>query len=92
MSIQSSLVVQKMIDRLESIKGEVDENSSSRQVRNELSAIKAYCDLLMEATDHKPSTPSTVEVKKTSPAPVRDESAKRLKEEDDLNGDSIFDF
>ncbi|WP_408008697.1 YwdI family protein [Pseudalkalibacillus sp. A8] len=92
MSIQSSLVVQKMIDRLESIKGEVDDNSSSSQVRNELSAIKAYCDLLMEATGRKPSAPSTVEVKKSSPAPVRNVSAKRLKEDDDVNGDSIFDF
>ncbi|WP_221567369.1 DUF5327 family protein [Alkalihalobacillus sp. TS-13] len=92
MSIQSSLVVQKMIDRLESIKGEVDENSSSSQVRSELSAIKAYCDLLLESADQKPSAPRTVKVGKPSPQPIQDVSSKRLKEDEEVNGDSIFDF
>ncbi|WP_349408887.1 YwdI family protein [Pseudalkalibacillus sp. SCS-8] len=92
MSIKSSLVVQKMIDRLARIKGEVDENASSRSVQEELAAIKAYCDLLMEAKEEKPSTIRTVENKQMNPAPVQSMSTKRLKEDDDVNGDSIFDF
>ncbi len=92
MSIKSSIVVQKMIDRLENIKEEVDVNASSSSVRDELTAIKAYCDLLMEAKDEKPSTYRTVENKPQSPTPVQNLSTKRLKEDDDVNGDSIFDF
>ncbi|MCF6138974.1 YwdI family protein [Pseudalkalibacillus berkeleyi] len=92
MSIKSSIVVQKMIDRLEKIKEEVDENASSSSVRDELSAIKAYCDLLMEVKDDKPSTIRTVQNKTNNPTPVQNISTKRLKEDDDVNGDSIFDF
>jgi hypothetical protein len=92
LSIQSSIVIQKMIDRLEKIKAEVDENASSSSVRDELSAIKAYCDLLMEAKGEKPSPLSTVEKKPQNPTPVQNMSSKRLKEDDDVNGESIFDF
>jgi hypothetical protein len=92
LNIKSSVVVQKMIDRLEKIKNEVDVNASSSSVRDELTAIKTYCDLLMEVKDEKPSTMRTVENKPKSPAPVQSMSSKRLTEDEEVNGDSIFDF
>ncbi|WLD93229.1 YwdI family protein [Alkalihalobacillus sp. AL-G] len=94
MSIQSSSIIQKMIDRLEKIKGDVDQSPSSSKVKEELSAVKAYCDLLMDTTSMRSSKlPAAKEKTKPKPhQPVQNWSKKKPDEEDDVNGDSIFDF
>ncbi|WP_257347535.1 YwdI family protein [Pseudalkalibacillus decolorationis] len=99
MSIQSSSVVQKMIDRLVNIKSEVDQNPSSSKVKEELSAVKAYCDLLMETSNDNTSEKPTVRSIKSGSEPREQQSVQnwpsnnssKLNGEED-NGDSIFDF
>jgi hypothetical protein len=99
--IPVSHLLKKMENQIGKIKSEYYVGGDQKQVQAGLHAIKAYCDLLLETEDEgvtyqKPvsipqlSVPSEVMVPQSFQK-IEQLSTKKLNEED-ANGDSLFDF
>lgn len=73
---------------------------SEAQIREELSAIRALCDVGLHNEMQKSSQPSIIPKMMNTPNPPQKQTSSQIVrnlttnklEEDDANGDSIFDF
>ncbi|WP_347548330.1 YwdI family protein [Pseudalkalibacillus hwajinpoensis] len=89
-------LVQQMNARMKQLTYNVEENDADvNGIREELIAIKTYCDMLLQASETRAPKSQIKPLAKqqgvAAPAPVQQISSKPLKE-DDANEDSIFDF
>ncbi|TLS36605.1 YwdI family protein [Pseudalkalibacillus caeni] len=91
--IPVSSIVEKMAKKMRRVEFNIEENDADvNGIREDISAIKAYCEILLESEGAKPK-PAPFK----QSAPVQNQmkqqplKSERLKEEDG-NGDSIFDF
>jgi hypothetical protein len=86
LNISKEQILKKMEIELESAK----QSNDPRTVHDHLVAIRTLCDLLLETS----SLPETVPqiVRQPSPSVLMPQSSRTLWDEDDANGESIFDF
>ncbi|MDQ0482212.1 DUF5327 family protein [Guptibacillus hwajinpoensis] len=88
-------LVHQMNARMKQLTYNVEENDADvNGIREELIAIKTYCDMLLQASESKPKRQTQPLPQRPLPqAPVQQQSltSKPMKE-DDANEESIFDF
>ncbi|QHA93923.1 DUF5327 family protein [Bacillus sp. N1-1] len=88
-------LIQQMNTRMKQLTYNVEENDADvNGIREELIAIKTYCDMLLQASgSSRPKTPSAPAPKPLQQAaPVQQSLPSKLMKDDDANEDSIFDF
>ena len=91
-------LVQQMNSRMKQLTYNVEENDADVDgIREELIAIKTYCDMLLQASEsRKPSKPQIKPLTQQghpAQAPVQQQSlSSKPMKDDDANEDSIFDF
>ncbi|WP_377887311.1 YwdI family protein [Alkalihalobacillus sp. R86527] len=88
-------LVQQMNSKMKQLTYNVEENDADvNGIREDLIAIKTYCDMLLQASDGVKSTPKLKQQPSYSapvqPTPVS--SPSKPMDDDDANEDSIFDF
>lgn len=89
-------LVHQMNSRMKQLTYNVEENDADVDgIREELIAIKTYCDMLLQASEAKPKRQIQPLAQQARPAqaPVQQQSlSSKPMKEDDANEDSIFDF
>ena len=91
-------LIQQMNARMKQLTYNVEENDADvNGIREELIAIKTYCDMLLQASGSSSrSKPAAVApaAKPLQPAaaPVQQSLSSKPMKDDDANEDSIFDF
>jgi hypothetical protein len=81
---------EQIISVIEKHLGQAKAATTNGEMREQLVAIKALCDVLL-MNDAEPSTYKQVQSTQVTPSPAVSSSSK-LHEDDGANGDSIFDF
>lgn len=76
-----------IIQQIEKHVIQAKQGSSEAILREQLTAIQALCEVALQTTDKKVDVPSVQSIAVTTAVP----SATRL-EEQDANGESLFDF
>jgi hypothetical protein len=101
MQIAASDIMEKMIKKLRKSQGDLATGSTDKEgMKATLISIKVYCDLLLEELDEKGTvTESDVLTMLEKQSAKEDDPLKKRKskvvpydDDDDVNGDSIFDF
>lgn len=89
-------LIQQMNARMKQLTYNVEENDADVDgIREELIAIKTYCDMLLQASGSsrsKPVVPSARPLQQPAAAPVQQSLSSKPMKDDDANEDSIFDF
>ncbi|MDP4551435.1 YwdI family protein [Alkalihalobacillus macyae] len=89
-------LVHQMNARMKELTYNVEENDADVDgIREELIAIKTYCDMLLQASESKPKRQAQplARQRPVPQAPVQQQSlSSKPKKEDDANEESIFDF
>lgn len=90
-------LVHQMNTRMKQLTYNVEENDADVDgIREELIAIKTYCDMLLQASESKPkrqAQPLAQQARPVPQAPVQQQSlSSKPMKEDDANEESIFDF
>ncbi|KMM36545.1 DUF5327 family protein [Guptibacillus hwajinpoensis] len=89
-------LVHQMNARMKQLTYNVEENDADVDgIREELIAIKTYCDMLLQASESKPKRQAQpLATQRPVPqAPVQQQSlSSKPMKEDDANEESIFDF
>ena len=92
---------EKIVQQIAQLTAQANEVQNEQQIREQLSAIRALCDLVLSDktanTKVSPVVPSAAKFSHhlSSPTPVFTQpivTPSQKLEEDDANGDSIFDF
>ena len=91
---------EKIVQQIAILTAQANEAQNEQQIREQLSAIRALCDVVLSDktanTKVSPVVPSVVNFSQlSSPTPVFTQpivTPSQKLEEDDANGDSIFDF
>jgi hypothetical protein len=86
LNISKEQILKKMTIELESAK----QSNDPRAVHDHLVAIRTLCDLLLETSSASESVPKIVQQPSTSVLTPQPTSSHL--DEDDANGESIFDF
>ena len=89
-----------IVQQIAKLTAQANETQNEQQIREQLSAIRALCDVVLSDktsnTKVSPVVPSEANiVHRSSPTPVFTQpivTPSQKLEEDDANGDSIFDF
>ncbi len=82
-----------VLGQMEQLVAQAKNNSSDQQIREQLTAIRALCDIVLQQSTvpaqqaSKPAVASTI----MQPAPSLPTASHKWQEQD-ANGDSIFDF
>ena len=91
---------EKIVQQIAKLTAQANEAQNEQQIREQLSAIRALCDVVLSDKTANTEVSSVVSreakfIHQSSPTPVFTQSivtpSSKL-EEDDANGDSIFDF
>ncbi|MDO6656382.1 DUF5327 family protein [Anaerobacillus sp. 1_MG-2023] len=90
-------LVQQMNARMKQLTYNVEENDADVDgIREELIAIKTYCDMLLQASGSNRSKPAATAgikpIQQQAAAPVQQSLSSKPMKDDDANEDSIFDF
>ncbi|WP_226654349.1 DUF5327 family protein [Guptibacillus hwajinpoensis] len=88
-------LIQQMNARMKQLTYNVEENDADVEgIREELIAIKTYCDMLLQAgsSRSKPVAQSARPLQQQGAAPVQQSLSSKPMKDDDANEDSIFDF
>lgn len=95
MQISASAIMDKMIKKLRKSQGELDAGRLDKDgMKSTLISIKVYCDLLLEELDEKQSVSDRdvldmLQKQTAKPAKTKETP---LDDDEEANGDSIFDF
>jgi hypothetical protein len=101
MNISASQLINKMVSKLRSSQGDFEAGTVNREnIKSSLISVKVYCDLLLEELDEKSvkleqnvQESNEAKIKKEYPLKqVNDKKIDLYEKEEDVNGDSIFDF
>lgn len=89
-------LVQQMNSKMKQLTYNVEQNDADvNGIREDLIAIKTYCDMLLQASEGVKTTPKPSPKQPAYSAPVQPtpiSSPSKPMEDDDANEDSIFDF
>jgi hypothetical protein len=100
MQISASDIMEKMIKKLRNSQGKLDAGTLDKDgMKSALISIKVYCDLLLEELDEKASVSESdvmamlqkQTIKENTPKP-KTSKVVPFEDDDDANGNSIFDF
>ncbi|GLB59124.1 YwdI family protein [Cytobacillus sp. NCCP-133] len=90
-----NISVQKLLGKMEKELLEAKTGQSEARIRERVQAIKALCELVLEESDTVISTPAAASSSRTYSAPAAEPAnlqPKKMKMDDEANGDSLFDF
>ncbi|WP_270180491.1 DUF5327 family protein [Alkalihalobacillus sp. CinArs1] len=87
-------LVQQMNSKMKQLTYNVEENDADvNGIREDLIAIKTYCEMLLQASNGMKEAPTPSPKKPAYTAPVQPiQSPSKPMQDDDANEDSIFDF
>ncbi|WP_353050253.1 YwdI family protein [Bacillus sp. ISL-47] len=89
-----NISVQKLLGKMEKELLEAKNSSSEARIRERVQAIKSLCEIVLEESDTG-STSVAASVSHTYSAPAAQPAnllPKKMKMNDEANGDSLFDF
>ena len=89
------ITYEKIVQQIEKLTTEAAHAKTEQQAREKLAAIRALCDVILDekVISPKPASLNTMTTSIASPAYTQPVALPAQKlEEDDANGDSLFDF
>lgn len=93
-----SIPIQKLLGKMEEELSKARGAGVERQIREHVHAIRTLCELILENhqtgekyPQHEAITPPTIQMMKPVPSQIGLQG-RRLQEDDEANGDSLFDF
>ncbi|OIJ11799.1 hypothetical protein BKP37_15280 [Anaerobacillus alkalilacustris] len=91
MNIGTETIVKKLEEKVQEIKFALA-NQEQKKLKEELISIKAYCDLLLEATPEEQISVSTPVIKNPSIENSKQPEQKQKVQLEKPSSDSLFDF
>ncbi|WP_339197448.1 YwdI family protein [Solibacillus sp. FSL R5-0449] len=89
------ITYESIVKQIEKLTSEAAQAATEQQTREKLAAIRALCDVVLDEKISSPKPASINSMSTTISSPVYSQPvaipAQKL-EEDDANGDSLFDF
>ncbi|MEK5183914.1 YwdI family protein [Solibacillus sp. FSL W7-1324] len=89
------ITYESIVKQIEKLTSEAAQAATEQQAREKLAAIRALCDVVLDEKISSPKPASINSMSTTISSPVYSQPvaipAQKL-EEDDANGDSLFDF